>query len=756
MKIRVWNKKIIKKISSIFICLGLILGGTGISPTVSAKTVYKTKAHNVKLEKKADFEKGKSNGIKMVEKGERVELSADGERGEFITSEIQAPFAATHIGLHWQESSAKEQLLKVSLRVRNEGEEFKDEWTEVTSELEDRPDDWETDEIFASLVNVGSTQYAQAKIEFISQNEKTPTLKNFTFTFINSGEIAKETVKELNLVPKTGAESMTITKTSVNGQSVNVIPREEWGADESYRLKDGKEDWPRSYHGTRKLVIHHTAVKGSNGETDILKNMEEVRSIYYYHAVTQQWGDIGYNALVDAAGNVYEGRYGTHGTNPTREYPATADQIMVSDVEAGHTAGYNSGSFGVAAMGEFTRFTPPTAQIEGLKKVLAYVADDRGNNPQGNSDFLRYDKTWHENLYNFIGHREATATVCPGDKLYAMIQDNIKNPVDAMLQHNLGGFEAIYNGTIDMETYYTTKVGTGTLDFSWDNFTNVLDPSTEIVSGYQYMLERVYGTTGSADDNQPWESAWFFPENAENVKTISETNVQIDSGTLQSDSNYVFYVRAVDPNGKPLSTTKHFNFETGETVPVVPDTIAPSVSITTPSSGTEVVGTITITAEASDSIGVTKVEFYANGELISSDSNSPYSIEWDSKTVANGAVSISAKAFDLAGNQSILDTINVTVNNPVVADLAPEVIISSPTDGITVGSLVTIKASAMDDNEVTLMELYIDGVKKVSVAAISLSYNWNTKKATAGAHTISVKAYDSKGNVGEKSIVVYK
>ena len=156
--------------------------------------------------------------------------------------------------------------------------------------------------------------------------------------------------------------------------------------------------------------------------TDLEKNKEAVRSIYYYHAYTQGWGDIGYNALVDGAGNVYEGRYGTH-EGASRENP-TAEQIMVPDVEAGHTAGYNQGSFGVAAMGDFTRFNVPTAQLEGLKKVLTYVADERGVNVQGNSDFRRYDGTWHLGLNNLIGHRDAVATACPGEKLYEELLAN--------------------------------------------------------------------------------------------------------------------------------------------------------------------------------------------------------------------------------------------------------------------------------------------------------------------------------------------
>jgi hypothetical protein len=105
---------------------------------------------------------------------------------------------------------------------------------------------------------------------------------------------------------------------------------------------------------------------------DFEANKAAVRATYYYHAITQNWGDIGYNALVDAMGNIYEGRYGTHGSSPTRTNP-TADQIMTLDVEAGHTSGYNNGNFGVSAMGDFTSFNPPVEQIAGLKNVMAMV-----------------------------------------------------------------------------------------------------------------------------------------------------------------------------------------------------------------------------------------------------------------------------------------------------------------------------------------------------------------------------------------------
>ena len=78
------------------------------------------------------------------------------------------------------------------------------------------------------------------------------------------------------------------------------------------------------YVPAKKVVIHHTAT--SNTYTD---GAAEVRAIYTYHTRTLGWGDIGYNALVDKYGNIYEGRHG-RGEGAGRE-------ILSADVVAGHT-----------------------------------------------------------------------------------------------------------------------------------------------------------------------------------------------------------------------------------------------------------------------------------------------------------------------------------------------------------------------------------------------------------------------------------
>ena len=93
------------------------------------------------------------------------------------------------------------------------------------------------------------------------------------------------------------------------------------------------------------------------------------------------------------------------------------------------------------------------------------------------------------------------------------------------------------------------------------------------------------------------------------------------------------------------------------------DVTAPTVSVTAPANGATVSGTVTITASASDSgSGMSKVEFYVDGALRTTDTTSPYSWSWDTTTFANSSHTIMAKAYDVAGN-SASSSVTVTVNN---------------------------------------------------------------------------------------------
>jgi hypothetical protein len=94
------------------------------------------------------------------------------------------------------------------------------------------------------------------------------------------------------------------------------------------------------------------------------------------------------------------------------------------------------------------------------------------------------------------------------------------------------------------------------------------------------------------------------------------------------------------------------------------DTTAPTISITAPTSGSTVSGTVAVTASASDNVGVTGVQFKVDGaNLGAEDTSAPYSISWNTATMGNGSHTLTAVARDAAGNQKTSASITVTASN---------------------------------------------------------------------------------------------
>ncbi len=97
------------------------------------------------------------------------------------------------------------------------------------------------------------------------------------------------------------------------------------------------------------------------------------------------------------------------------------------------------------------------------------------------------------------------------------------------------------------------------------------------------------------------------------------------------------------------------------------DTTAPATAMTSPSTGATLTGTVTVSANASDNVGVSRVDFYAGATLIGSDSTAPYSLSWNTTSVANGDYALSTRAFDASGNSGASANVSVTVSNAVSA-----------------------------------------------------------------------------------------
>jgi hypothetical protein len=104
----------------------------------------------------------------------------------------------------------------------------------------------------------------------------------------------------------------------------------------------------------------------------------------------------------------------------------------------------------------------------------------------------------------------------------------------------------------------------------------------------------------------------------------------------------------------------------GGTTPPPPtgggDTTAPTVSITAPTGGATVSGTVTLSANAADNVGVAGVQFQVDGANAGGEvTSAPYTLAWNSGAVASGAHTVTAIARDAAGNRTTSGAVSVTV-----------------------------------------------------------------------------------------------
>jgi hypothetical protein len=184
----------------------------------------------------------------------------------------------------------------------------------------------------------------------------------------------------------------------------------------------------------------------------------------------------------------------------------------------------------------------------------------------------------------------------------------------------------------------------------------------------------------------------------------------------------------------------------------VPDTTPPTVAITAPVGGASVANSVSIAANAGDDVGVTKVEFFVDGTLVSTDQNAPYAVSWNTNASALGAHTLTAKAYDQANNATTSGAISVTV----VDTARPSVTITSPSNNARVNrsSNVTIRASASDNRGVTRVEFYVNNALRCTDTTASYTCVWAVPSPRNVRYTLRVRAYDQANNFTDTTISV--
>jgi chitodextrinase len=296
----------------------------------------------------------------------------------------------------------------------------------------------------------------------------------------------------------------------------------------------------------------------------------------------------------------------------------------------------------------------PVVPISGLKKVATITFTSKTTAGAAAVTFVSGTQILQaSDNSNILGAINSTNT--PGGTYTVVIPDTTAPTAPS-------GLSAVVNSTNP-----TTSV-----NLSWT-------ASTDAVGVTGYNIYRNGATTPTA--------------------TTTGTGTTFTNTGLTPSTAYTYTVKAKDAAGNVSAASNTANV----TTQAAADIIKPSVSITAPTAGANVSGTTTITATASDNVGVVGVKFYldpstTNGLIGSEDTSSPYSASWNTTTLSNGSHQITAIARDAAGNTQTASTVTVNVSNAPAVDTTPPSVPSGlGSSGITTTSF-TLNWNASTDS----------------------------------------------------------
>lgn len=278
---------------------------------------------------------------------------------------------------------------------------------------------------------------------------------------------------------------------------------------------------------------------------------------------------------------------------------------------------------------------------------------------------------------------------------------------------------------------YAVKIAAASNRTYWLEYRQPLGFDASSTGGVQFRVAAPFASSSGSDDTQIFNSGFGL--------------AGLPVGSTYTDATYGISVTVLSASAS------------GATIQVSSSALAASSTALTSSVNPATQGsTVTFTASVTGKTPTGTVNFTANGSALCAAALSSGVAKCSSSSLPAGTNSVVASySGDSANAASTSPTLAEMVSS--VTDTTPPVVtISSPANGATVGTKVTIKANATDNVGVASMTLYVDGSVVATTNAASVSYSWNTRKAAKGSHTISAMARDSSGNQGKASVSVTK
>ena len=296
---------------------------------------------------------------------------------------------------------------RVAVRVRRDGRGWS-RWQRLEAHADHNPDRWSRERPVAASdpVWVGEADQLQYRM-----SRRVPGLR-IHFVNVKGTATAGDRLRTaMRRVANTAVSTLAagLTGGSARAQAPDAEPpivhRRDWGASKC-------PPRARPEYGTvRAAYVHHTV---SLNDYTPEEAPSIVLAICRYHRNSNGWNDIGYQALVDKYGTLYEGRAGG------------LDRAVIG----AQAQGFNAQSTGVASIGDNTSQPLPDVAMEALAGYLRWKLAVHGVPLSGRvtltsagGESSRYAAGRRVTVPRVLGHRDTNSTACPGSALYAQLDD---------------------------------------------------------------------------------------------------------------------------------------------------------------------------------------------------------------------------------------------------------------------------------------------------------------------------------------------
>jgi hypothetical protein len=227
-----------------------------------------------------------------------------------------------------------------------------------------------------------------------------------------------------------------------------------------------------------------------------------------------------------------------------------------------------------------------------------------------------------------------------------------------------GIFSPLYVASFTVSTTTTVKYR------AWDSAGNVEATNSQLIQINTPAPDTTAPTSTIACNGAACGSGWYAPSVSVSLSASDPddavaairyttdgsdptTSSTLYSGAFGVSSSTTVKYRAWDTAG---------NVEATKSQLIQIDTVAPTVSITSPASGATVTGNLKIVSTPADAqSGVASVAYYIDGVLLGTTTSSPWQIPWNTKKASSGQHVLTAVATDRAGNRTTSAAVTVTV-----------------------------------------------------------------------------------------------